>query len=385
MTARGNDVVVIGGGIVGVACAFFLARAGARVHVLERSHLAAGASGACEGNVLAWDKEPQRELPLAIRSAELWEGLARELERDFEYDRKGSVVVAETEAELAASGELIDQLASQGVAGRPLDAAGLREEEPLCAPDLPGGALYPGDAQLEPRLATVALAEAARRLGASIELDAAVEGIERGRDGRATAVLTARGRVPAGAVVVAAGVWTPAVLASAGLSVPVKPRKGQILVLQRSPLRFRRKLSEAGYMAAVHTDDAALQVAMVVESTHSGTILVGSSREHTGLDRSVDLAVAGAIARRAARFFPALREARLLRVYAGLRPFSPDHAPIIGPFGDAVNVCVATGHEGAGIGLAPVTAELVTAWYTGATPPLPLEWYSPDRFSGVPA
>lgn len=383
MTSRSPDVVVIGAGVVGAACAYFLARAGARVLVVERSHLAAGSSGACEGNVLAWDKELRRELPLSIRSVELWAQLASELHRDFEYDRKGSVVVAETEAELDAARERARVLAGHGIEAHVLRAAGLREEEPLCAPDLPGGVLYPGDAQVEPRLATVALAEAAERLGAEIRLDTPVERIERDARGRAAAVLTPRGRVVTGAVVVAAGAWTPSVLETAGLSVPVRPRKGQIVVLQRSPVRFRRKLSEAAYFSAVKSDDGALQVAMVVESTPSGTTLLGSSREQAGFDRGVDLGVAGAIARRCARFFPVLREARVLRVYAGLRPFSPDHAPVIGPLAGAANVCVATGHEGAGIALAPATAELVTAWYTESASPVPLQWFTPDRFSTV--
>src|SRR5262245_55865379 len=205
-TARSPDVVVVGAGIVGAACAYFLARTGAAVDLYERAHPGSGSSGACEGNVLAWDKELRRELPLALRSAELWSMLARELPDDFEYDRKGSVVVAETEAELAAARERAAKLAPLGVAGEVLDAAALREEEPHSAPDLPGGVLYPGDAQLEPRLATAALVRAAQRAGARLVQGTPVEGIERGGDGRATAIRSAAGRIPAGAVVVAAGV-----------------------------------------------------------------------------------------------------------------------------------------------------------------------------------
>jgi D-hydroxyproline dehydrogenase subunit beta len=379
-TGDSPDVVIVGAGIVGAACAYFLARAGVGVHLYERGHVASGSSGACEGNVLAWDKELSRELPLALRSAELWAALAEELARDFEYDRKGSVVIAETESELEEARDRAGLLSSHGVAGEPLDAAGLREVEPHSAPDLPGGVLYPGDAQLEPRLATVALAQAAVRAGATLDVGVAVERIVRDDRGRAVAVETAAGQVPTGAVVVAAGVWTPELLARCGLSVPVTPRKGQIVVAERSRVRFARKLTEAGYVSAVHADEGALQVAMVVESTASGTTLLGSSRQHRGFDRDVDLDVAAAIARRAARFFPVLREAQVIRTYAGLRPLSPDHVPIIGPLGDAENVCVATGHEGAGIGLAPATAELVAAWCTGREPPLPPGWFSPDRF-----
>jgi glycine/D-amino acid oxidase-like deaminating enzyme len=378
---RSPDVVVVGAGVIGASCAYYLAAAGVNVRLYDRSFIASGSSGSCEGNVLAWDKELERELPLALRSADLWEGLSTELEDHFEYDRKGSIVVAETAGELHACAERNRVLAGLGVEGEVLDADALRREEPYAAHDLPGGVLYPGDAQLEPRLATAALVRGAVRLGAQLSTDVSVKAIVRGADGRAVGVETSAGRVGADMVVVAAGVWTPALLETAGLSVPVTPRKGQIVVLERSPVVFRRKLSEAGYVAAVEADHAALQIAMVVESTPSGTALLGSSRQHMGFDREVELGVAGAIARRAARFFPVLNDARALRVYAGLRPLTPDHVPIIGPFAGAPNVCVATGHEGAGIGLAPATGELVAAWHTGAPASVPISWFSPDRFA----
>jgi glycine/D-amino acid oxidase-like deaminating enzyme len=385
IVARSPDVVVVGAGVVGASCAYFLAAQGARVHICDRAFVASGSSGACEGNVLAWDKELERELPLALRSADLWQELSQTLPDDFEYDRKGSIVVAENEAEMIASVERRRVLEGLGVHGEVLDAEGLRREEPYAAHDLPGGVLYPGDAQLEPRLATAALVRAAVKNGARLSLERSIDRLIRSADGRVTGVETSGGRINAGAVVVAAGVWTPSLVETAGLTVPVKPRKGQVVVLERSPVRFRRKLSEAGYAAAVESDDAELAIAMVVESTVSGTALLGSSRQHVGFDREVDVSVAGAIARRAARFFPVLNEARALRVYAGLRPLSPDHVPIVGPFEEAPNLCVATGHEGAGIGLAPATGELVAAWHAGGPTPLPIEWFSPDRFTPAPA
>ena len=97
IVAGSPDVIVVGAGVVGASCAYYLAASGARVKLLDRSFVASGSSGACEGNVLAWDKELERELPLALRSADLWAELAQRLPDDFEYDRKGSVVVAETE------------------------------------------------------------------------------------------------------------------------------------------------------------------------------------------------------------------------------------------------------------------------------------------------
>jgi glycine/D-amino acid oxidase-like deaminating enzyme len=138
-------------------------------------------------------------------------------------------------------------------------------------------------------------------------------------------------------------------------------------------------------LAAVKADEDGLHVAMVVESTPSGTTLLGSSRQHVGFDREVELPVAAAVARRAARFFPVLREARALRIYAGLRPLTPDHLPIVGPFAEAPNLCVATGHEGAGIGLAPATAELLTAIIDGTATAVDPGPFCPGRFAAWPA
>src|SRR4051812_13596182 len=195
----GPDVVVVGGGIVGAGCGYALAGAGARVRVCERAFVASGSSGACEGNVLAWDKEVERELPLALRSAELWGQLAQELPDGFEYDRKGSVVVAETEAELHAAAEWARLLSGHGVAGagrgpggrggaegprlRPARGGGggvragggRRGGGPPGAPAPRGGVLSPADAQLEPRLATAALARAAVARGATLATGEAVE------------------------------------------------------------------------------------------------------------------------------------------------------------------------------------------------------------------
>lgn len=380
------DVIVVGGGIVGACCARWLARAGASVELYERRWPASGASGACEGNILAWDKETATELPLALRSRMLWDELAEELEDDFEFERKGSIVVAEDEGELEAATAQAESLRRLGVQGEPLDVAALRAEEPACAPDLPGGVLYPGDAQVEPRLATNAIVACAQRHGGRLRSAAAVRTLARDGSGAVAGVLLEDGRrVAAGTVVVAAGAHTGELLGRSGLELPVRARQGQIVVADAAPAggRFARKLNEAGYLSAVGADDPGLQVAMVVESTRSGTLLLGSSRRLAGHDTSADPRVAAAIAARAVRFFPVLARARALRVYAGLRPFTPDHLPIVGSPRAAPGLVVATGHEGAGIGLAPATGELVRDLVTGSEPRVDAAGLHPDRF-GAP-
>ncbi|HEX2987068.1 MAG TPA: FAD-dependent oxidoreductase [Chloroflexota bacterium] len=220
-SARFPDVVVIGGGIIGAACGYYLAREGVSVYLLERSSLASGSSGACEGNLLAWDKELTRELPLGRRSFQLWRELVDELEVDFEYQPKGSVMVAEDEQSLAAVEQKVRDLAAAGVPGRMLDPKQLHEEEPALAGDLVGGALFPEDGQVEPRYATAAMVEGGRRHGMVVRQDCPVRHIALSPEGRVEAVETVSGRIPTAAVVVAAGVWSRDIVATAGLDVPV--------------------------------------------------------------------------------------------------------------------------------------------------------------------
>ncbi len=374
------DVIVIGAGIVGAACGYYLARAGARVLVVERAFPCAGASGACEGNLLLWDKSPGAELELGKLAFRLWDELRDALPMDFEFDRKGSIMVCENDAEMALARSEVERLSAAGVSCQMLSARELFEQEPALARDLPGGALFPDDVQVEPRLATVALLEAARALGARVQAETEVLGLNLSLQGRVQGVQTDRGSINAPAVVIAAGAWSSQVGERFGVPVPIRARKGHLIVGEKSPGFIRRKMMEMGYTSTVGSSDAALQVAMVAEIAQSGSVLLGSSRQITGFDTTVDPHVVDRIARRAARFFPLLREMRAVRTYAGLRPFSPDHLPLIGPIGPP-GLFVATGHEGAGICESSATGLLISQWVADRPLELSPAWFDPRRFA----
>jgi glycine/D-amino acid oxidase-like deaminating enzyme len=375
------DVVVIGGGIVGAACAYYLSRAGASVRVLERGFAASGTSRACDGLILFSDKPSPAELALAQASAGLWAELAGTLELDFEYARRGTIVLAETAEGLAEGRHKAASMQAAGVRAEVLDAAALRSLEPNLAPDLAGGVFYPDEAQVDARLATVALLQAARRQGTQLLDGVTVAGIRQGTDGRAIAVVTPQGDVAAGAIVLAAGVWSNEIARTAGIELPVQPRKGHILVTARVPGLITHPLLEGSYSASVHTAAEALQVALVAEMTAGGTMLLGSSREFAGFDRSVSVPVIQAIAARAVRFLPALAHMSAIRSYAGLRPWSPDHLPLVGPVAAVPGLYLATGHEGAGIGLAPVTGHILSEMLIDGQMPDYATAVRPDRFT----
>jgi glycine/D-amino acid oxidase-like deaminating enzyme len=377
------DVVVIGAGMVGAACALALASAGRGVCVLDRAGPAAGTTASGEGNMLVSDKLPGPEARLALRSIELWRELASRAGGRFEFEAKGGIVVAHDDQQATALCELAAAQRGEGVQAEFFDHRALRDAEPHISPSLPGGVLYPQDCQLQPMLAASWLLAEAARLGARLAWGADVVAGQASQ-GRITAVQTTRGRVAAGAVVNAAGPWSGQVARLFGGWLPVRPRRGHVLVTEPLPLLIRHKVYESDYVTTVMSDSGDPQCSAVMEGTKAGPVLIGSSREFAGFDRRPSLPVMGAIAARAAAIFPVLARARVLRSYLGFRPASPDHLPVIGPDTAVGGLYHASGHEGAGIGLAPGTAEIVVALLAGQSAPVDPGPFAPARLGEAP-
>ncbi|MFG3061731.1 NAD(P)/FAD-dependent oxidoreductase [Streptomyces sp. NPDC048231] len=371
------DVVVVGAGMVGAACALYAARAGLDVALVDRGPVAGGTTGAGEGNLLVSDKEPGPELELALLSLRLWDELADELGPAVEYEPKGGVVVASAPGGLAALEGLAAGQRAAGVEAVDVPADRLHDLEPHLAPGLTGGVLYPQDRQVMPALAAAHLVRASR---ARLLTGRTVTGVLRTRQGAVRGVRTDRGDVHAPAVVNAAGTWSGEVAALAGVTLPVLPRRGFVLVTEPLPPRVRHKVYAADYVADVASDSAALQTSPVVEGTAAGPVLIGASRERVGFDRSFSLPVARALAAGATRLFPFLEQVRAMRTYLGFRPYMPDHLPAIGPDPRAPGLYHACGHEGAGIGLSTGTGHLIAQILGGGRPELDLTPFRPERF-----
>ncbi|GAA1425520.1 FAD-dependent oxidoreductase [Streptomyces thermospinosisporus] len=375
------DVVVVGAGMTGAACALYAARAGLDVIVVDRGQVAGGTTGAGEGNLLVSDKTPGPELDLALLSLRLWGELAEELGKEIEYDPKGGLVVAEMPEALDSLERLAAGQRAAGVRAEPVTADRLTDLEPHLAPGLAGGVHYPQDAQVMPALAAAHLL---RTSGARLLTGHEVTRVLRARDGTVYGVRTDRGELHAPAVVNAAGTWGGELAARAGVTLPVLPRRGFVLVTEPLPPRIRHKVYAAGYVADVASDSAALQTSPVVEGTAAGPVLIGASRERVGFDRTLSLPAVRALAAGATRLFPFLTAVRAIRTYAGFRPYLPDHLPAIGPDPRAPGLLHACGHEGAGIGLATGTGHLIARALTGHAPEPALAPFRPDRFPDTP-
>jgi glycine/D-amino acid oxidase-like deaminating enzyme len=368
---------VVGAGVVGAACAATFAAAGLSVCVIDRDGPAAGSSSSGEGNLLVSDKLPGPELDLALHSIARWRAFAERAPVPFEYEAKGGLVVARSAPSLTALGATVEAQRAAGVEASMVASDGLAAYEPMLAPDLPGGAFYPQDAQVQPMLAVRALlVEAA---AATVVGGCELLGADRDAWGALSAVRTSRGTVATPNVVIAAGALSADAGARLGVAVPVVPRRGHVLVTEPLPPLVRHKVYEAGYVCDVESDAAGLLSSAVVEGTGSGPILLGSSRELVGFDRRFDLRAAAMIARGATALFPFLRAVRMIRGYLGFRPASPDHLPIIGAA--APGVWLATGHEGAGVGLAMGTADLLSSLLLDEAPAVDPAPFDPARLA----
>lgn len=374
------DVVIVGAGAVGAAVAYFAARQGMRVLVLDRGPISGGTTSAGEGNLLVSDKEPGPELDLALHSRSVFAGDLATYGSCWEYEAKGGLVVAQTEPGAAALAELTARQRACGIEVADLPADRLRDYEPHLAPGLSGGAYYPQDAQVQPMLLVAHLLRLARDLGAVVRTGAEVTGLVRHGD-RVVGVATPAGTVSAGAVVNAAGAWAGAVAELAGVALPILPRRGFILVTEPLPPVIHHKVYAGEYVANVASGDEALMTSPVVEGTRAGTVLIGSSRERVGFDRAVSLRVLARLAAEAVALFPMLASVKAIRAYLGFRPYCPDHLPVIGPDPRAPGLWHAGGHEGAGIGLSAGTGKLLAQALAGEPVDLDLTPFRPERFA----
>ncbi|GAB3560398.1 NAD(P)/FAD-dependent oxidoreductase [Spelaeicoccus albus] len=376
-----TQAVVVGAGIVGAACAYYLSAAGIDVTVVDRGQIGAGTTSRGEGNILVSDKGPGPELELMRLSRTLWLDLAGDVgAAAIELERKGGLVVATSPAAL---GPLHEFAAAQAAAGvRTVEISRPTDFEPHVDPGLPGGVLYPEDMQVQPVLAAAHLLASARQRGARVMQRTAVHGVRTDSGGAVTGIDTSSGPLRADVIVNAAGTWGGEVGEAMGAGIPVLPRKGYVLVTEPLPTVVRRKVYSADYVANVSSSDAGLETSCVVEGTRGGTVLIGASRQRVGYDTTIDAEVVSTLARQAVTLFPMLKAVNLMRVYCGFRPYCPDHLPVIGPDRRVPGVYHACGHEGAGVGLAPATGYAVTRQILGQPVGAPMSSFSPDRFVG---
>ena len=343
------DVVVVGGGVVGCAIAYELAKEKVQVLLLERDHLCSGASYASAGMIAPLSDSPVDHplSQLGFRSFKMYDSFVQGVEEasgfSVECLPSGIVRVALTEedeqelrAEVAAAPTL-------GLTVDWLDTQQAREIEPLLSPEIRGATFSPGESQLNPSRYVEALRRAAVAQGVTVREHTPVVGL--GRNGsRVSAVRTAMDTVAAGVVVLAMGAWSRNTAEWLGIDVPVRPVRGQVVYVNKLATPLRHTVMRGSSYAVPKGD---------------GMTLVGTTREMAGFDQRTTAGGVASILTRIQDLVPAIAEASINHTRAGLRPVSEDEFLLLGPVPTMEGVMLATGHGRSGILLTPVTARLI--------------------------
>ncbi len=370
MSSAVYDVVVVGAGIVGAACADEFARRGMRVVVVERDVVGGGATAAGMGHIVVMD-DSEAQFALTRYSQQLWQNLKPELPDDVEYEQSGTIWVAADEEEMAEVLRKREFYSQRGVPTTVLDSHELRRAEPNLRDGLAGGLQVAEDAVVYPPCTARFLTKRAQRHGAELRLGASIEQMGQGR------VRTSDGVEIAGRIIVnAAGAWSPDLTAG----VEIKKRKGHLVITDRYPGFLRHQLVELGYLKSAHSVSSD-SVAFNVQPRRTGQILIGSSRQYGAGHKAVDQPMLARMLRRAQQYMPGLGAMSAVRTWTGFRAATTDKLPLIGPFPGDKTLFLATGHEGLGITTSLATARILVDQITGAKPEIPIEPYLPSRAS----
>ena len=363
------DVAIAGGGIVGAACAYACARHGLMTALIERDVLGSGATAAGMGHVVVMD-DSEAQFALTRYSQQLWHKLAPELPASTEYEQRGTLWVAADREEMEGAERKAAWYAERGVPCRLLNAEEMRKEEPHLAEGFAGGLLVLEDGVVYPPTVALELARKAKAVGASVMVGRAVASVGEGQ-----VRLEDGAEVHAHRVVLALGADS----LDLRPDIPVRKRKGHLVITDRYPGYVRHQLVELGYLKSAHSVSGD-SVAFNVQPRQTGQLLIGSSRQYGAEHAAVDQPILAKMLARAAMYLPGIKGLSAIRVWTGFRASTPDKLPLIGPDREDPTLLLATGHEGLGITTSLGTAELIADMLTGQRSAIAPKPYLPARF-----
>jgi glycine/D-amino acid oxidase-like deaminating enzyme len=363
------DVVIIGAGIIGAACAYRISHENLRIAVIEGGEIAGGTTAAGMGHLVVMD-DSEAQFALTNYSQKLWNEFAQYLPKSSEYEFCGTIWVASDEEEMQEVRRKKEFYKKRGIKTEILDEKSLREAEPNLRKGLIGGLLVSSDSVVYQPCATKFLIEKAQRLGTEIFLGKKVIKVS-----EKAITLEDSTVINADKIIVAAGIWSNELLKD----LKIVKKKGHLVITERYPNFIKHQLVELGYLKSAHKSEID-SVAFNVQPRLTGQVLLGSSRQFDSEDKAIDYNILRQMTNRAFEFMPKLKELSAVRVWTGFRPATPDNLPYIGQHPNFENVYLAAGHEGLGITTSLGTAELIADEVLGRDSAIDREVYSPRRF-----
>ena len=383
--AREVEILIIGGGIAGAATAFYLARHGRDVALVERGEIASEASGVNAGQIGAtgWGDMPDLGAYLTMGSLQLFKELQLDLGYDIEFRQSGSLTAIHTPAQYEYMRDRVLDMRAHGSEVELLTAREARAMEPEANPALLGFMYTPLRAQADPVKATRAFADAAAKSGARILTNHAVSG-RRSPTGGGYSVATDRGEFACESLVIAAGAWCGPVGGMLGLDIPIVPVRGQMWATESLPpsVFVTQSSAESAYAWSLddgadgdtppeltHKGDRRVTRHLYGRQRRNGEIIFGGDRQLMGYDKRVEHTGIEVNKGHASEVLPMLSGLPIARTWAGLMPFSMDGAPIIGAIPSRENLYIVSGLASSGFGRGPMAGKLLADYiHTGHRP-----------------
>jgi sarcosine oxidase subunit beta len=386
------DVVVVGAGAIGTSVAYHLSKEGMKVALVEKGDIASGTSSHCDAVALICDKKPGIDTEMGYASIQIFKEMAKDFSYDFEFHQRGSLYVCETDQELEIASEYVAQQQADGYDMRMVDNKEMQELEPFLAKDLQGGIWTTPDSSMSPYKLCFAFVEEGKKYGLEVFPYHAVQDIKLDEKGAVECVVTDMGKIKTKKVVNCAGPWARELGKMVGLDLPIFPRKGTILISEKTAKICNQKVHEFGYMLSKFEDINFKRnvselvekhnVAFNIEPTEADNFLLGGNREYMGFDVSTEIEVMRAIAERGMRFFPVIKDINMIRAYSGVRPYCVGHLPIVSAADEVPGYYIAAGHEGDGISLSGITGRMMAQIMTGKDTDFNIDKLKFSRFEG---
>ena len=385
---KSPDVIVIGGGIVGAFASYYLVKEGLEVLLVDKGSIASGTSCAGEGGIAITNKTVGKDMELATESLRLYSQLSEEIGDEMEFRKTGGMSLAETEKDAEILKARLKLHSSLGIKTRWMDQKETIEVEPCLSPHIVGSSICEIEGQINPMGTIFSILQRSKKMGLKVSPFSRVSAIKCNKE-RVVSVEIGDKTVFTSMVVNAAGPWAPEIGEMVGIKIPISPRRGILLVTEPLPPTVRHFINELSYlsmklspeeMARSPDDRFQKGVGFVLEQTKHGNLILGSSRQFVGYRKNVDITVIQHIVRRAIHFAPMFKQVKIIRTYAGLRPYTPDNLPIIGAVPGLEGFMIAAGHEGSGMTLGPITGKLISECIVGKTPTIPIDKFNISRF-----
>jgi sarcosine oxidase subunit beta len=382
------DVVILGGGIIGLSCAYYLTLENKKVALVEKNQIGSGASGSCDDMILLQSKKPGKNLELAIESLKLYKELVKKLNYDIGFHNRGGMILIDKEEHLSFMEDYVSKQKDYGLDIELIDKKTVKKYHPFVKENIVASTHGTEDSQVNPLFTMRAFMGNA--ISAGMDVYKGTEVVELNKKSSFWQLRLSTGtEIETENVINAAGAWAADVGKLIGIDIPITSKKGQIAVTENIPQLGRENIWSAEYIISklnpelVKSSDIhkELGIGLSMSQTSDGNYLIGSTRESGNYNKNTNYEAIRILVNQAVDFFPILKNIHIIRTFAGFRPACVDGKPIISEVKGNEGFYIAAGHEGDGIAMAPITGKLISQMICGQKTLLDINELSFERFN----